>query len=79
MEQLESRKQKWPCEDNDTGSLQGVFKGVVTEAKRWLALAPPTLLGPGSRHCHGINSTHWPGLPRRVKLAFQWLFIASYE
>src|SRR5206468_440888 len=24
----------------------------------WLALAPPTLLGRGSRHCHGINSTH---------------------
>src|SRR6266567_6302597 len=23
----------------------------------WLALAPPTLLGRGSRHCHGINST----------------------
>src|SRR5437870_12702473 len=21
----------------------------------WLALAPPTLLGRGSRHCHGIN------------------------
>src|SRR5881296_723920 len=21
-------------------------------------LAPPTLLGPGSRHCHGINYTH---------------------
>jgi len=24
----------------------------------WLASAPPTLLGPGSRHCHGINYTH---------------------
>src|SRR5439155_24230880 len=24
----------------------------------WLALAPPTLLGRGSRHCHGINITH---------------------
>src|SRR6266496_6239594 len=24
----------------------------------WLALAPPTLLGRGSRHCHGINCTH---------------------
>jgi hypothetical protein len=24
----------------------------------WLALAPPTLLGRGSRHCHGINFTH---------------------
>src|SRR2546428_2713064 len=23
----------------------------------WLASAPPTLLGPGSRHCHGINYT----------------------
>jgi hypothetical protein len=21
----------------------------------WLALAPPTLLGRGNRHCHGIN------------------------
>src|SRR6266849_10019185 len=25
----------------------------------WLALAPPTLLGAGSRHCHGINYTHY--------------------
>ena len=25
---------------------------------RWLASAPPTLLGRGSRHCHGINFTH---------------------
>src|SRR5207244_1674201 len=24
----------------------------------WLALAPPTLLGRGSRHCHGINCTN---------------------
>jgi len=23
----------------------------------WLALAPPTLLEPGSRHCYGINYT----------------------
>src|SRR5207248_7105873 len=23
----------------------------------WLAYAPPTLLGSGSRHCHGINYT----------------------
>src|SRR5205814_35877 len=26
----------------------------------WLVLAPPTLLGRGSRHCHGINYTHQP-------------------
>jgi len=26
----------------------------------WLVSAPPTLLGPGSRHCHGINFTHHP-------------------
>src|SRR5580658_5081449 len=26
----------------------------------WLALAPPTLLGRRSRHCHGINYTHRP-------------------
>ncbi len=26
----------------------------------WLVLAPPTLLGPRSRHCHGINYTHDP-------------------
>jgi hypothetical protein len=23
----------------------------------WLVQAPPTLLGPRSRHCHGINYT----------------------
>src|SRR5205085_11484197 len=29
----------------------------------WLAYAPPTLLGSGSRHCHGINYTnHWVAL-----------------
>src|SRR5881398_816666 len=27
----------------------------------WLAYAPPTLLGSGSRHCHGINYTQNPG------------------
>src|SRR3954465_5100602 len=26
----------------------------------WLAYAPPTLLGSGSRHCHGINFTQNP-------------------
>src|SRR6185369_11343698 len=26
----------------------------------WLVLAPPTLLGPRSRHCHGINITQNP-------------------
>jgi len=26
----------------------------------WLALAPPTLPGRGSRHCHGINCAHDP-------------------
>src|SRR3954454_24920374 len=25
----------------------------------WLAYAPPTLLGSGSRHCHGINYTNY--------------------
>src|SRR3954453_8109747 len=25
----------------------------------WLAYAPPTLLGSGSRHCHGINFTNY--------------------
>src|SRR5438128_9037615 len=33
----------------------------------WLALAPPTLLGRGSRHCHGINCTHDPS-PERKRL-----------
>ena len=35
----------------------------------WLVLAPPTLLGPRSRHCHGINYTHHPTgclAPRRA-------------
>src|ERR1051325_7864332 len=30
----------------------------------WLAYAPPTLLGSGSRHCHGINYTNYYALWR---------------
>src|SRR5690348_2879530 len=44
----------------------------------WL-LAPPTLLGRGSRHCHGINYTHnlrsWRFLPYPWRCPLSSLFI----
>src|SRR3954453_17104549 len=47
----------------------------------WLAYAPPTLLGSGSRHCHGINFTNYP-VPfakgiwgSHPTLTFAWRFV----
>jgi len=37
----------------------------------WLALAPPTLPGRGSRHCHGINCAHWPVVSAKAILRQQ--------
>src|SRR3989440_10028676 len=42
----------------------------------WLALAPPTLLGRGSRHCHGINYAQNRGVSVRAMLRQRRLLIA---
>jgi hypothetical protein len=38
----------------------------------WLPLAPSTLLGRGSRHCHGINYTHCIETEMPVHLTKRW-------